>query len=569
PDIISFDSTWGTEWTVGEITAIKGTLNDNNREKLEGYLAHKWSLNSLPPEHTYKNSRPTTNESPLTSDTPFDHGQAVNLANGHIEVTTGGSAFNAGSDFTISVWTKGWPSEVNASVISKGSPTTHPSIGGWMIGRGSGTNQLISNLTGVGGEQSATHSKLLSTDNSWHHIVSTFDGSVRKIFLDGEQVASTANTGSVTATNASLLFGASDFNSSIGTINAHKHAGIKIDEVRFYNTALSNLEVVELYGSGKGDKQKEGSFSTLPASITGTVGTTFSTTIDANFTNPYYSAYNLPQGLSINSATGVLSGTPAVGGSHQIIIQAESSNPEKIAVGVISYTSSAASAPILGTPAPISLTTDSATILAEIAQSGSDVNYTVELFWGSSDGGTNASSWQNQAISMGTGNSGYFGKSITGLTAGNTYFYRLRTTQGSITSWSDDRNFTTPIPVTLPSLLGQSAINITGTTADLQVELNSTGNATTEVTFYYGTSDGGTTPSSWDSNITISSANSGIVRGSITGGLNDGQTYFFKAQATNYKGSVWATLGDTTFTTTSNQSRVTPVQNSNLKGWWK
>ena len=140
PDISSFDSTWGTEWTVGEITVIKGILNDNNRKKLEGYLAHKWSLNSLPTGHPYKNSRPTTNESPLTSDTPFDHGQAIDLANGHIEVTTGGSAFNGGSDFTISVWTKGWPSEVNASVISKGSPTTHPSIGGWMIGTGSGTN---------------------------------------------------------------------------------------------------------------------------------------------------------------------------------------------------------------------------------------------------------------------------------------------------------------------------------------------------------------------------------------------------------------------------------------------
>ena len=556
---------------IGEFIGLSSTASESERNAIEGYLAYKWGLvDNLPADHPYQNSPPVTAGSILLiNDSPFDSGGAVDLANGHIEVTTGGSAFNMGSDFTISVWTKGWPNEVNASVISKGSPTTHPSIGGWMIGRGTGTNQLISNITGVGGEQSATHSKSLSTDNSWHHIVSTFDGSVRKIFLDGEQVASTTNTGSVTATNASLLFGASDFNSSIGTINAHKYAGIKIDEVRFYNTALSNLEVVELYGSGKGDKQKEGSFSTFPASITCTVGTTFSTTIDANFTNPYYSAYNLPQGLSINSATGVLSGTPEVGGSHQIIVQAESSNPEKIAVGVISYTSSAASAPILGTHEPIGLTTDSATILAEIAQSGGDVNYTVELFWGSSDGGTNASSWQNQAISMGTGNSGYFGKSITGLTAGNTYFYRLRTTQGNITSWSDDRNFTTPIPVALPSLLGQSAINITGTTVDLQVELNSTGNATTQVTFYYGTSDGGTTPSSWDSNITINSVNSGIVRGSITGGLNDGQTYYFKAQATNYKGSVWATLGDTTFTTTSNESRVTPVQNTNLKGWWK
>lgn len=44
---------------VGEVIFGNGTLSDSDRQKIEGYLAHKWGLTAnLPADHPYKNSEP-------------------------------------------------------------------------------------------------------------------------------------------------------------------------------------------------------------------------------------------------------------------------------------------------------------------------------------------------------------------------------------------------------------------------------------------------------------------------------------------------------------------------------
>lgn len=44
---------------IGEVVIINGTVSASNREKLEGYLAHKWGLAAnLPASHPYKNATP-------------------------------------------------------------------------------------------------------------------------------------------------------------------------------------------------------------------------------------------------------------------------------------------------------------------------------------------------------------------------------------------------------------------------------------------------------------------------------------------------------------------------------
>ena len=194
---------------------------------------------------------------------------------------------------------------------------------GWSLGRGEKENTLITNIKGTGEKEEATHSTALSTDNQWHHIVSSYDGGTRKMYLDGTEVSSASASGSVASATATLLLGASDMNNTAGTVAAARHSGIKLDEVRFYTSGLSTSQVSALYNFGKGDIGNIGEFATLPPKISGTKGTALSTTVTAAFPNAYYEAVNLTPGLGINSATGEISGTPTVGGVGSITVIAK------------------------------------------------------------------------------------------------------------------------------------------------------------------------------------------------------------------------------------------------------
>ena len=107
-----------------------------------------------------------------------------------------------------------------------------------------------------------------------------------------------------------MVFGAIDFNSSaaaeeeVKNIAAAQHSGIKLDEVRFYNSALTSAEITQMYNYGKGDLKKVGGFSSVPSTIVGQAGSALSSTVTADFPNALYYAHNLPSGLSINSSTG-------------------------------------------------------------------------------------------------------------------------------------------------------------------------------------------------------------------------------------------------------------------------
>ena len=162
-------------------------------------------------------------------------------------------------------------------------PSDHTGLdqSGWALGRGTSSDGVSANLAGVGGPASGSESTISpSTDNQWHHAVSTFDGGTRKLYLDGVEVASQSASGSVSATATTLVFGAIDFNSSaaaeeeVKNIAAAQHSGIKLDEVRFYDSALSSAEITAMYNYGKGDLRQSGRISPpLPQLSSGVPGT--------------------------------------------------------------------------------------------------------------------------------------------------------------------------------------------------------------------------------------------------------------------------------------------------------
>ncbi|WP_211230234.1 autotransporter outer membrane beta-barrel domain-containing protein, partial [Algoriphagus marincola] len=71
--------------SIGEFIVINGTINSSNRQKLEGYLAHKWGLTAnLPASHPYKDSPPLP--------------EGGNACNPYITGANNVSTYNTGAD---------------------------------------------------------------------------------------------------------------------------------------------------------------------------------------------------------------------------------------------------------------------------------------------------------------------------------------------------------------------------------------------------------------------------------------------------------------------------------------
>ncbi len=94
----------------------------------------------------------------------------------------------------------------------------------------------------TGNSWSGLHSTTVLSTGTWYHIVGTYDGVTKKIYINGALEASTALTGNITTNTRSVQIGSYD---SSGTPTAFLTGAI--DEVRVYNRALSAEEVANLY----------------------------------------------------------------------------------------------------------------------------------------------------------------------------------------------------------------------------------------------------------------------------------------------------------------------------------
>src|SRR2546421_41505 len=87
--------------------------------------------------------------------------------------------------------------------------------------------------TWTGGNQNVAAPTVL-TINTWTHLAATFDGATVRLFVNGVQVASQAQTTPLATTPGTLQMGANSYGEFF--------AG-RIDEVRIYNRALSATEI--------------------------------------------------------------------------------------------------------------------------------------------------------------------------------------------------------------------------------------------------------------------------------------------------------------------------------------
>jgi hypothetical protein len=150
--------------------------------------------------------------------------------NDRVECGTGASISITGTAITLEAWiypTSFRTSSFEGSIINKEGPNL-----GYMLRCGG--NGILSFALGNG---LVTPVEVLSpaatlTLNTWQHVAATYDGVTMRIFKDGVQVGSLANTQSLANTPNQLMIG--DYSAGVGTRNFPG----KIDEVRIWNTVI-------------------------------------------------------------------------------------------------------------------------------------------------------------------------------------------------------------------------------------------------------------------------------------------------------------------------------------------
>lgn len=195
----------------------------------------------------------------------------------------------------------------------------------------------------------------------------------------------------------------------------------------------------------------------------------------------------------------------------------------------------------LAKPAQISLgtitaiTADSAEVRLVIDDNGGDQPEVV-VYFGPSDGGTTPGNWAS-SVSLGivteTGTA-----LLEGLAPNTSYFVRALAINEGGTTWTANASSFTTAVVVLPSIENRSVGSLTAVSAALRGEVTDTGFQTPSVTLYYGTSDGGSAPATWDESLVVGNEDGNYSR--FVSGLLPGTTYFYTASATNAVGTRWA-----------------------------
>jgi hypothetical protein len=139
-------------------------------------------------------------------------------------------------DFTISTWIKTGTVANNKNLFNKGAGA---GISGWRFGLLNGVPHVLIGDT-LGGTEGALGSTSIA-DDTWHHLVVVFNRSSNAVgYVDGKQVGTLAiSTKSGSVDNASNL--------NIG--NSFANFEGLIDEVKFYNIALSVEEIKQDYNN--------------------------------------------------------------------------------------------------------------------------------------------------------------------------------------------------------------------------------------------------------------------------------------------------------------------------------
>ena len=199
--------------------------------------------------------------------------------------------------------------------------------GGQLVGPTSGNDAIALNMENAGGEFSTN---VPVNDNDWHHLTTTYGSGNKKIYVDGVEVSTASQTGTVAASVYKMMLGDPDGYSG-GLIRP------KIDDVRFYRGVLTAAEVAAIYNNGSGDIGQPKLAITSPSTFSGSTNKSISYQassetaygVTGHDSTVFYELLNVPSGLSLNmtsNTTGTVTGTASTAGTYNFQVKASSTS---------------------------------------------------------------------------------------------------------------------------------------------------------------------------------------------------------------------------------------------------
>ena len=187
----------------------------------------------------------------------------------------------------------------------------------------------------------------------------------------------------------------------------------------------------------------------------------------------------------------------------------------------------------------------SATANADLVSNGlDDDEATLTIYWGLSDGAADPDAWENSSPAGTLSAPGSFSAQLSGLVGNTTYYYRAFASNSVGGDWvTFAASFLTlPIP-TFPEVenLPASLIGISSATLNGELLNNGAGADQSDMTIYWGLTDGGTDTATWENSVAAGSLSApGNFSAALTG-LTENTFYYYRAFATNSAGDDWAT----------------------------
>ena|GEM_PF-2593694 len=189
--------------------------------------------------------------------------------------------------------------------------------------------------------------------------------------------------------------------------------------------------------------------------------------------------------------------------------------------------------PIVNNLPASNITDVSANFNGELSSTG-QAPTSVILYWDTVDHGTNTD-WAN-FVYFGLCPPGNLSTNISGLNPKTTYYYTYCASNSFSKVFAD--NSETFKTYGIPKINNANGANNIGVSA-AQLNANLTEGISADVTFYWGSTDGGTTPANWQFSQTVSNANEGLISYNLSSLLKT-SVYYYTSYALNSYGSGWS-----------------------------